>query len=543
MTNRTRTDALLLAGFCAFLFLYGLGQFGLIGADEPRYAQVAREMLERRDWITPVLGRHPWLEKPPLYYWQAMLSYSIFGVSDWAARLPSALDAALLVLAVYFFLRRFKFGFELDGALITASSAAIAGFAHAASMDMALATAFGIGMLSWWAWRESEKKIYLGMFYAFMALGMLAKGPVAPFLAALVIALYAIAVKDWRLVLKSVWLPGIILFCAVALPWYAAVQMRNPQFFREFIVQQNLDRFSENLYHHREPIWYYLPMTALALAPWTVFVIAGFVQAVRQWWERRRFVQASEDFEKQFGIFACCWLVVPVVFFSISQSKLPGYILPAIPAGALLLAGYLRQDLERNDARPPAIWLAVLHALFAAAPIVPALLIAYLITQHRLPGGRPMLAALGVAFVLCAGIALTLVRKTGLRMLRFVTVIPILLFVGIVLRLGATDLDETYSARPLAREIARMETQPLPLAVYHVRRELEYGLTFYRNRLTFNYDWGSVPPEEHLLVAPENTQAEIAKLVAGRRVSYLGHYAAQRVDYYWVAAAGAASGQ
>jgi hypothetical protein len=122
-------------------------------------------------------------------------------------------------------------------------------------------------------------------------------------------------------------------------------------------------------------------------------------------------------------------------------------------------------------------------------------------------------------------------------------VIPILLFVGIVLRLGATDLDETYSARPLAREIARMETQPLPLAVYHVRRELEYGLTFYRNRLTFNYDWGSVPPEEHLLVAPENTQAEIAKLVAGRRVSYLGHYAAQRVDYYWVAAAGAASGQ
>src|ERR1700683_4106054 len=302
MTNRTRTDSLLLAGFCAFLFLYGLGQFGLIGADEPRYAQVAREMLERRDLITPVLGGHPWLEKPPLYYWQAMLAYSIFGVSDWAARLPSALDAALLVLAVYFFLRRFKFGFELDGALITASSAAIAGFAHAASMDMALATAFGIGMLSWWAWRESEKKIYLGVFYAFMALGMLAKGPVAPFLAALVIVLYAIAVKDWRLILKSVWLPGIILFCAIALPWYVAVQMRNPQFFREFIVQQNLNRFSENLYHHREPIWYYLPMTALALAPWTVFVIAAFAQAVRQWWERRRFVHACEDFEKQFGI-------------------------------------------------------------------------------------------------------------------------------------------------------------------------------------------------------------------------------------------------
>jgi 4-amino-4-deoxy-L-arabinose transferase-like glycosyltransferase len=144
MTNRTRADSLLLAGFCAFLFFYGLGQFGLIGADEPRYAQVAHEMLERRDCITPVLGGRPWLEKPPLYYWQAMLAYSIFGVSDWAARLPAALDATLLVLGVYFFLRRFRPGLELDGALIAASSAGIVGYARAASPDMALAAAFTI---------------------------------------------------------------------------------------------------------------------------------------------------------------------------------------------------------------------------------------------------------------------------------------------------------------------------------------------------------------------------------------------------------------
>ena len=112
MTTRTRTDVLLLAGFCAFLFFYGLGQFGLVGADEPRYAQVAREMLGRRDWITPVLGGQPWLEKPPLYYWQAMLAYSLYGVSDAAARVPRRLmrhcwwwpsiffcDASVLVLS------------------------------------------------------------------------------------------------------------------------------------------------------------------------------------------------------------------------------------------------------------------------------------------------------------------------------------------------------------------------------------------------------------------------------------------------------------
>ena len=542
MTNRTRTDSLLLAGFCAFLFFYGLGQFGLIGADEPRYAQVAREMLEHHDWVTPTLGGQPWLEKPPLYYWQAMLAYRIFGVSDWVARLPAALDATFLVLAVYFFLRRFRRGVELDGALIVASSAGVVGYARAASMDMALAAAFTVGMLGWWAWRESGRRIYLAVFYGFMALGTLAKGPVALFLAAVVIILHAAMFRNVRLALKTLWLPGVFLFCAIALPWYFAVQIRNPSFFHEFILEQNLGRFSQDLYHHTEPFWYYLPVTALALVPWTAFVIAAVVQRIGLSWAKRTPAdRADSDFEYQFSGFACCWLIVPLVFFSVSRSKLPGYILPAVPAGALLLAEYLRQRFLRNESGAPAKGLVVVHALLAGCLIIPAFLIAYLITQHRLPGGQAMLVEVAVAFVLCAGIALTLASKAGLRMLRFVTLIPVVLSVGAVLKLGSVALDQTLSARPLALEIAGIETHPLPLAVYHVRRELEYGLTFYRNQLTFNYDWGSVPSGEHLLVAPENSQVEIAKLVAGRRVSYLGHYAAQHVDYYWVAAAGVVS--
>src|ERR1700694_1325574 len=135
MTNRTR-DSLVISVLCAFFFFYGLGLFGLIGADEPRYAQVAREMLERRDWITPTLGGKPWLEKPPLYYWQALLAYRIFGVSDWAARVPAAVDATVIVLAAYLFLRRLCPGFELDGALITASCAGVVGYARSAPMEM-----------------------------------------------------------------------------------------------------------------------------------------------------------------------------------------------------------------------------------------------------------------------------------------------------------------------------------------------------------------------------------------------------------------------
>jgi 4-amino-4-deoxy-L-arabinose transferase-like glycosyltransferase len=549
MTTRTRTDALLLAGFCAFLFFYGMGQFGLIGADEPRYAQVAREMLQRHDWITPVLNGEPWLEKPPLYYWQAMIAYSIFGVSDWAARLPSAFDATLLVLAIYVFRRRLRsesasVGSAVDGALIAASSAGIIGYARAASMDMPLTAALTIAMLAWWAWRDRGNKIYLAAFYSFIALGMLAKGPVAPFLAAAVIILYAAVVREFRLILKTLWLPGIALFGVIALPWYLAVQVRNPDFFHAFIVEHNLGRFSTNLFHHPEPFWYYLPVSALALLPWTAFVMAAFIQEVRSFWASRKANGTRKSLPgDSFAIFACCWLILPVIFFSISQSKLPGYILPAIPAGSLLLAEYLGRYMKQNAAAPSAKGLVILHSVLAAAPIVPALLIAYLVSQHHLPSGRPLALALAIAIALWAGITLTLVRSTGLHLLRFVTLIPVVLAVGAVLKLGSAPIDQVLSARPVAQEIAAFQTHPLPLAVYQIRRDLEYGLTFYRNQLTFNYDWGKngVPQQEHLLVAPENSQALVAKFVAGRRLFYLGHYPAQHLDFFWVAAAGAAS--
>jgi 4-amino-4-deoxy-L-arabinose transferase-like glycosyltransferase len=537
MTTRTRTDVLLIAGFCAFLFFYGIGQFGLIGADEPRYAQVAREMLERHDWVTPVLGGQPWLEKPPLYYWQAMLAYSLFGVSDVAARIPSALDATLLVIGVYLFFRKFRSGVEADAALITASCAGVIGYARAASMDMALAATFSIGMLSWWAWREGGKKIFLALFYICMALGMLAKGPVAPFLAAAVIILFTLATREFRIAIRTGWLPGIFLFCAIALPWYFLVQMRNPQFFREFFLEHNLARFSSNLYHHRQPFWYYLPVTLLALMPWTVYVITAFVESLRLWWTQRRDVLPEPDLEWQFSVFASCWLILPVLFFSSSQSKLPGYILPAIPAGAVLLAVYLRGHLINQDESSSKV-LVVLHALVAAAPIIPSVLIAYVITEHRLPAGRPMLTTLAIAFVLCAAIALTLVSRMRLRMLRFVTLVPVVLSVAAVLKLGAVSIDQKLSTRPLAVELAGAATRPMPLAVYGVPREIEYGLAFYRNQTILRYERESVPAGEHLLVSPATWKVNVAKETSGRRVLLLGYYAPQNVDYYWVGAAG-----
>ena len=150
-----------------------------------------------------------------------------------------------------------------------------------------------------------------------------------------------------------------------------------------------------------------------------------------------------------------------------------------------------------------------------------------------------MFIALAIAFVLCAAIALTLASRLRLRMLRFVTLIPVVLSVAAVLKLGAYSIDQKLSARPLAIELSSMDTRQLPLAVYGVSREMEYGLTFYRNQTAVRYEAGSIPAGEHLLVAPETWRVNVAIKTSGRRLLFLGNYAPQDVDYYWVSAAGA----
>ncbi len=532
---RAVTDWLLLAGLCAFLFFYGLGSFGLIGADEPRYAQVAREMLERHDWITPTLGGVPWLEKPALYYWEAMLSYRVFGASDWAARVPSAIDATLMVFAVYFFLRRFRPGSHLDGALIVASSAGIIGFARAASMDMPLTASLAIALLAWYAWHESQSNRHLGLFYAFLALGTLAKGPVAPFLAVVIIGIFVLAKGDLSLVKRTLWLPGLLLFLLIAAPWYIAVQLKNPQFFREFILEHNLARFGTNLYHHPEPFWYYLPVILLGLVPWSVLVVAATWEIAGAWIAEKREMLRSED---AFNAFLLIWMTVPAVFFSFSQSKLPGYIVPALPAGALLLAEYVRRKTVDNE-RPSFLWI-IGHAILAASVIVPTLMIAYILQQHHLPWNRATEVSCVLAAILAAGIAITLLRSPGLRLLRFVTLIPVVLSVAALLRIGAPVLDDALSARPLLADIARMEDVNAlpPLAVFAVPRETEYGLTFYRNQAMLQYEPGKIPPQTHIVVAPQAARELIRKVLRDRRVSYLGTFQPQKMDYYWVAQAG-----
>ena len=510
-----------IAGFCAFLFYFGLAAFGLVGADEPRYAQIAREMLARHDLVTPTLYGKPWLEKPPLYYWRAMEMYWAFGVSDWAARLPSATAATFMVAVIYFFLRRFLPGSQLNGALMTAASVGVIAFARGAGTDMLLTAAFVAGTLLWFAWYATERRLWLLLFYFFMALGMLAKGPIAPFLAALIIVVFALVRREARLVARTLWLPGILLFLGVSLPWYVAVQLRNPQFAREFFLQHNLERFATNLYHHQQPFWYFIPVLLLGVMPWTALVVAGWAGTIKDWREQ------PATREGTLPKFLLIWTAVVVGFFSISASKLPGYILPAVPPCTVLAAHWVSQR-ERLS------WAVIIaQGVLSGGLLTEALLCPGWLTYNWHIPVEARWLALGLGLLVFAATVSTLARK-GTAALRLVVLAPVIVGLAFLLRFGAPAIDNALSARPVAREITQMEGRPVEVAVFKVSRETEFGLAFYRNQPIPRYAPGEVPTQDHLVVVRQVDADEFVKAVRPRRASRLGAFTAQRLEFFWV---------
>ncbi len=518
--------------FCGFLFFFGIGSFGLLGPDEPRYAQIAREMLARHDWVVPLLNGTPWLEKPVLYYWSAMLSYSVFGVSDWAARVPSALLATFMVLGIYAFARRFRSGSQLDAALITASSTAAIGFAHGASTDMALAATLTLALLAWYAWLESSHRKWLLASYFCLALGTLAKGPVAPALAGVMLAVFAGLRRNAEMLRRTLWWPGVLLFCAVSFPWYVLVQLRTGTFFRVFILEHNLARFGSNMFQHSQPFWYYLPVLLVSLLPWTVLAFKAVADAISEACAKEACAKedAGDLEDAAYRLFLLVWAAVPLIVFSISRSKLPGYILPSIPAVTLLVADSLREQ-ARSGKRLPAAFNLLL-AMFAASVLAAALLAPAMIL-HQKPGRLNLMVAGAAWAVTVAGMAATVYTR-GAKAVRFVTLVPVIVAVGFVIRVGAPAINAAESARPVARELARMETQPRTVALFNVRRELEYGLNFYRNQAPPIYDRGAIPTEDHLLVAKTGSLDALQALLPGRRFSRVGEFAPQRLEIFWV---------
>ena len=536
-------EVAVLLAFTIFFIFYGLvpifggNILGLVGADEPRYAQIAREMLARHDYITPILYGRPWLEKPALYYWRAMFAFKEFGVHDWSARLPSASFTFGLILLIYLHMRRFRPGAQLDAALITVSCAGIIGFARGASTDMQLAAPFCIGMLGWYAWYETDRKFWLFDLYFFVGAATLAKGPVAPGMALCIIFVFAALRREWSLLRRTIWWPGIILYLAMVLPWFIAVQHRNPEFLRVFFLEHNLERFATDRFRHDQPIWYYLPVMLIALLPWTVVAMNALGDAIRdsidEWKVRRapdRYVgnpRAGDAFPE----FLVLWAFFPIIFFTFSQSKLPGYVLPSIPRITILTGDYLNRVRTRG-LHP---WLLTAHAMMVGMLVAAGLMLPHiLVLPHHVPPVPVIVSAcmIGAAFTIAI---LVVVVRFGTERLRIATMIPVVLVLIFLLGTrNGTVLNKMYSSRNLAGEIAKIQDAPPQVCIYKARRDVQYGLGFYRNQRVQNYDTDGIPLQAHILVVRTSAIPNLRNLLIGRDYEPLFAYPAQGLTIYRV---------
>jgi 4-amino-4-deoxy-L-arabinose transferase-like glycosyltransferase len=469
----------------------GLGALGLVGPDEPRYAAIARAMAETHDWITPRLWGSPWFEKPVLYYWTAGVAMRIFGVSEFAARLPSALAALLAVVAIkWTALRSYGVGTAWYSLLMLPTSVAMIGFSRAASPDMLFAGLLTAAMAvaSEMLQRPRPGPSLRIAFGLLLGGAVLAKGPAAVILAGGATLLWATASRQWHAPFRFLHPLVIAVFCATAMPWYVLCALRNPDFLRVFIWQHNFERFLTPVFEHRQPFWFFGPIFLLGILPWLPLLVSGFYDAACNL--RLGACKNSP------ALFLGCWGIFTLVFFSISQSKLPGYILPAIPPAVLLLArGFVRQIEQKTRA---------MQVVVAGVAILFPLLIGMIYAKPNLnfaPGLsfypdpiRGLRVAFGAALVggVCI-VAFVLFRKwNGAVSAGAATAVVLLLIAN---RMIMPGIDAFISARPEATALIKvLKATPDEVAVYHLPRAYGYGLNFY---------FGKSLPEW----TPENTRA------------------------------------
>ena len=514
---------------CAILYVCyfsHLGAIGFVGPDEPRYAWIARDMAETGDWVTPRLYGKPWFEKPPLYYWGAAICFELFGLSDAAARLPSAICALLATLAMAWLAWRVYHG-EIARwlLLLLPTTVGMIGFSHAAATDMPFSAMLTIAMvcaavlLRLVPDKSSEhgalhsvdssgdeaaplrgagavtvrQWLALILFGAFLGLAVLAKGPAAIILCGGAVFFWALFTKRWRDTLRLLHPTAIAAFCLTALPWYILCARRNPDFFRIFIIEHNFKRYLTPEFQHIQAFWFYLPVLFVALYPWVGMTISAFTSVFR----RKIGTQPDNP-----ATYVLCWALFPIIFFSLSKSKLPGYILPAIPALVLLSAVAVARAL-RADKAPlrPGLVVAALTPVAALAVIG---LLEYF--QPLMKTADFYAYARECLFVSCLALAAILVlsirKKYSLGILTGLVAWLCLLILTYSVPLPS--MDSWFSPRPIAFTVLSDRQMAAEVRTFRLQRAWQFGLNFYLRREL--QEWNPAEPVGYVLTSPTGIQ-------------------------------------
>ena len=443
-----------------FLYFFQLTGMGLVGPDEPRYASVGRAMAQSGDWVTPRLWGDPWFEKPALLFWMTAAAFRAGLDEDWAPRLPVAVFSMAFLLFFYFPLKT-QFGPQTAGYATTvlATSAGWVAYSHAAVFDLPLSVTLGAAMLLLLSTIERRPKKNLIGFAALLGISVLAKGLVGPALAGLTLLCWTARMGP-RLLLDLTRPWPILAFVATAVPWFALCYARNGVvFLQEFFWKHHFARYLAGALEHHQPFWYFLPVAAGLLLPWTPLL--ALLKRAGLWREPRAF-------------FLAAWATTTLVFFSLSQDKLPAYVLPALPALAAL-AGIALADQKPVRVLLP-LCAASLALMPAAAAALPAALESGLLQASQQANfSWPALVAVAA---LCAGIWAAEKTRRRTAAVAAVAFCAVAGYAWIKHR-AFPSIDRLAGTRALWHQV---ETQRDSICLGQLRRHLGYGLNYYAGR-------------------------------------------------------------
>lgn len=505
----------------AFYF-YGLGQMPLVGPDEPRYAQVAREMFVRGDLVTPTLGGRTWFEKPALLYWLMLAGYKLFGINEFAARLGPAVCGLLTIFGVWILTRHFErtHGSELAGlkwwsTLAAATSFGIIVFSRGASFDivvtMTVTWALALFFLYEQASNAKSRRWLLIGFYAAVGLSLLAKGLVGVVIPIGVIGLYHLIARkrpSRELLLSLIWGGPISLL--VAAIWYGPVISRHGwTFIDDFFVQHHFARYLSDKYKHPQRIYFYIPMILMLTVPWTGFLVDAF--------SRLRFRKDSvANPVSALNIFAASWILFPLVFFSFSGSKLPGYLLPAIPAAAILIGERMTRLTSGAGSRWPVIVTGVIAVALAVGGLY------YTFNSGVLPARIAVLISLPILVAGLFAIIFSRFVTGAILAVAFGSV----LMLGLVVRFVAVGVAQRQSAKEL---IAIADSRGFAGMPIFIRRDDRTPEFYASGRVVYGGD-GEPARLEELPDMIAETKRRGERILVLVPVEYLNQYGSTQVE-------------
>ncbi len=397
---------LLLVAF-ALIWFVPLGWRHLVPSDEGRYAEMAREMFLTGDWITPRYNGYKYFEKPPLQTWANALTFAWFGIGEWQARLYTALTGfAGVLLAGYTGRRLFGPAAGFAAALVLGSAPYWSLMGHFNTLDMGLSFWMELTLSSMLLAQSGkagrrEARLWMWACWASMALAVLSKGLIGILLPGATLVLYTAIARDWAIWKRLHLASGLVIFFAIATPWFVLVQMRNPEFFNFFFVVQQFERYLTPDQHRPGPIHYFVWVVLVGFLPWLSIAVQSMRHAGRE-------PACPNGFKPATLLFV--WSAFIFVFFSISHSKLVSYVLPIAPALALIIGAYLPR-VPRETWRRHLVGYAVLLVAMAIGAIFLDRM-----GSPRTPNALYrefrvwVFAAIGVAFVLTL-VALWLARR------------------------------------------------------------------------------------------------------------------------------------